>query len=67
MTPEEYNYAVFEMAREMPVIEAFADVPVRPGTHAPSFPLEDLASGERVEMRQLWRDGLVIVEFGSFT
>lgn len=67
MTPEEYNYATFDMDREAPVIEAFVDVTVRPGTRAPSFPLEDLDSGEPVEMRELWRDGLAIIEFGSFT
>lgn len=67
MTPEDYNYAVFEMEREMPKIESFGDLPLRPGARAPSFPLQDLQSGERVEMRELWRDGLVIIEFGSFT
>ena len=67
MTPEEYNYAVFEMGREQPVIDAFSGVPLHPGTRAPSFSLEDLDSGERVEMKELWRHGLVIIEFGSFT
>ena len=67
MTPEEYNYSVFEMDREQPVIEAFSEVPLHPGMRAPSFPLEDLDSGELMEMKELWRDGLVIIEFGSFT
>jgi hypothetical protein len=67
MTREEYNYAVFDLQREQPVIDAFAQVAVRPGTRAPSFALEDLDSGETVEMKELWRDGLVVVEFGSFT
>lgn len=67
MTPEEYNYSVFEMAREQPVIDAFGEVPLHPGTRAPSFSLEVLDSGELVEMEKLWRDGMVIIEFGSFT
>ena len=67
MNREEYNYSVFDMEREQPVIEAFADNPIRPGTRAPSFPLEDLGTGETVEMKELWRDGLVLIEFGSFT
>jgi len=67
VTPEEYNYSVFEMDREQPVIEAFSEVPLHPGMRAPSFPLEDLDSGELMEMKELWRDGLVIIEFGSFT
>jgi hypothetical protein len=67
VTPEEYNYSVFEMDREQPIIAAFSDVPLHPGTRAPSFPLEDLDSGELVQMQELWRDGPVIIEFGSFT
>ena len=67
MTPEEYNYAVFEMEREQPVIEAFGPFPVRSGSRAPNFPLEDLDSGDAIEMKDLWRNGLAIIEFGSFT
>ena len=67
MRPEEYNYSVFDMEREQPVIEAFSDNPIRPGTRAPSFALEDLDSGNAVDMKELWRDAPVIIEFGSFT
>jgi hypothetical protein len=67
VTPEEYNYSVFELDREQPGIDAFSEVPLHPGTRAPSFALEDLDSGGLVEMKELWRDGLVIIEFGSFT
>lgn len=67
MSPDEYNYSVFEMDREMPIIEAFGDVDIGPGGRAPSFALEDLDTGEAVEMSELWRDGLAIIEFGSFT
>lgn len=64
---EDYNYSTFDMDREQPVIDAFSDNPIRVGTRAPSFPLEDLAGGEIVEMKDLWRQGLVVIEFGSFT
>jgi hypothetical protein len=67
VSPDEYNYSVFEMDREMPIIEAFGELPLRPGGRAPSFPLRDLESGEAVEMKEFWRDGLVVFEFGSFT
>ena len=67
MTPEEYNYAVFDMDREMPVIEAFAEFPIHPGDVGPSYPLEDLDTGETIELKELWRDGLLVIEFGSFT
>jgi len=67
VTLEEYNYSVFEMDREQPVIDAFATTPLHAGTRAPSFPLEDLGTGATVDMKELWRDGLLIIEFGSFT
>lgn len=67
MAVEGYNYSDFDMDREAPVIEAFAQVPIRVGTRAPSYTLEDLATGEPVEMSELWRNSLVIIEFGSFT
>ena len=67
MIPEDYNYSVFVMEREAPVIQAFAENPIRPGTRAPSFALEDLDSGNTVEMKNLWRAGLVSIEFGSVT
>ena len=67
MNPEEYNYSVFVMDREMPVIEAFGEVPIPLGSRAPSFSLEDLDTGATVEMSELWRDNIVLIEFGSFT
>jgi len=41
--------------------------PLHAGMRAPSFPLENLADGETVQMQELWRDGLALIEFGSFT
>jgi hypothetical protein len=67
MTREEYNYAVFDLDREQPVIDAMAHGPLHAGMRAPSFPLENLADGETVQMQDLWRDGLALIEFGSFT
>ena len=67
MASEDYNYSTFDIDREQPVIDAFSDNPIRVGTRAPSFSLEDLAGGEIVEMKELWRHGLAILEFGSFT
>src|SRR5262249_5713182 len=34
---------------------------------APSFPLEDLANGEKIAMKDLWKSEIVVMEFGSFT
>jgi hypothetical protein len=34
---------------------------------APSFPLEDLATGKIVEMKDLWKTQILVMEFGSFT
>jgi hypothetical protein len=64
---EDYNYAVFDLRREEPKIQAFCDFPLRPGGRAPSFALEDLDGGGTVEMKELWADGPAILEFGSFT
>ena len=34
---------------------------------APSFPVEDLATGETVDMKEFWKKGVTVIEFGSFT
>lgn len=65
MNDQTYNYSVFDVSPN-----EFSDF----ATHAPkvtmraaSFPLEDLATGEAIEMKNLWKDGIAVVEFGSFT
>jgi predicted O-methyltransferase YrrM len=61
----DYNYAAFEAS-----LQEFFDFAMnapKVTTRAPSFPIEDLATGENIEMRDLWRSGAVIIEFGSFT
>ena len=63
---DEYNYADFDIVREDPPFIAFKQVlPV--GGRPESFPLEDLQSGDTVQLRSLWKEGPAIVEFGSFT
>lgn len=63
---EEYNYSVFDIQREQPYFEAFRGQ-LHVGDRAPDYPLEDLATGETVSMRSLWKDGPAVFEFGSFT
>lgn len=62
----DYNYDDFVMEREEPSFQAFPGN-LTAGERAPGFPLEDLASGETVELQSLWAEGLAVVEFGSFT
>ena len=65
MQPDSYNYSVFEVSSTE--FLDFATHAPKVTMRAPSFPLEDLASGTIVEMKELWKDGVAIVEFGSFT
>lgn len=60
-----YNYSVFEAHPEE--FEDFAVKSPKVTMRAPSFPLEDLDTGERVEMKDLWKTGVAVLEFGSFT
>ena len=62
----EYNYAVFNMQAERPKFEQFVST-LHVGEVAPSFPLEDLDSGDTVELKDLWAREMLIIEFGSFT
>ena len=65
MKPEDYNYDTFVPDPEELV--NFALHGPRATGRAPSFPLEDLETGETVQMEELWADGVAIMEFGSFT
>lgn len=62
----DYNYAVFDMQAEAPNFQGFSAM-LHVGERAPDLPLEDLESGETVNIKDLWTDGPVVVEFGSFT
>ena len=66
MTPEEYNYAVFPRDADDPVFAAFAEG-LKVGRRAPDPCLIELASGHAVQLRDLTQDGLLVLEFGSFT
>lgn len=60
-----YNYSVFEADSEE--FLNFAMHAPKVTMRAPSFPLEDLATGKTVEMKELWKSGITVIEFGSFT
>jgi hypothetical protein len=65
MKPEEYNYSTWAPGSES--FEDFATEAPLVTSRAPSLPVESLETGETVEMKELWRKGVTIVEFGSFT
>ena len=67
MAASEYNYSVFNLKAEMGKFAEFQDLPLHPGREAPDFPLEDLDTSQAVRLKDLWSDGLVVIEFGSFT
>jgi hypothetical protein len=61
----DYNYSEF-----VATPEEFTDFAVhapKVTMRAPSFPLEDLATGITVHMSELWANGVALIEFGSFT
>jgi len=62
----DYNYAVFDMANELPVFDEFR-TKLHVGERPPSFDVEDLATGEAVQLSSLWKKNVAIIEFGSFT
>jgi hypothetical protein len=65
MSADAYNYSEFVVSKE-----EFADFALhapKVTMRAPSFPLEDLATGNTVQMSELWASGVAVVEFGSFT
>ena len=62
----EYNYVHFDMQAERPKFAGFSGN-LHVGERAPDFPLEDFETGETVRIKDLWTDGLVVAEFGSFT
>ena len=65
MADNAYNYPVFEFhTREF---QEFSTNTPMATMRAPSFPLEDLDTGGAVEMKELWKTGLTVIEFGSFS
>ncbi len=65
MSKEQYNYSEF-VALSNEFLE-FAEHAPKATMRAPSFPIEDLATGDTVEMKDLWKTGVTVIEFGSFT
>jgi hypothetical protein len=65
MRTDSYNYGVFEVSTTE--FLDFATHAPKVTMRAPSFPLEDLATGGVVEMQELWKSGVAVIEFGSFT
>lgn len=63
---EEYNYPIFDLAREEAPFHSFPDV-LRAGQRAPDFTLEDAGTGAPVALSSLWADSPAVLEFGSFT
>jgi hypothetical protein len=65
MSHEDDNYAVFTSGADK--FLEFAKLAPKATMRAPSFPLEDLDTGNTVEMKELWKTGVTVIEFGSFT
>ena len=60
-----YNYSEFVASPEE--FNDFAVHAPKVTMRAPSFPLEDLATGKTPDMRELWKSEIALIEFGSFT
>jgi len=65
MDRAQYNYSEFVVSPGE--FLEFAEHAPKATMRAPSFPLEDLATGKPVEMKDLWKSGVTVIEFGSFT
>jgi len=65
MSATDYNYDVFTGGQED--FLDFATHAPKATMRAPSFPVEALATGETVDMKSLWKTGVTVIEFGSFT
>lgn len=65
-TEHEYNYATFPSDDDP---ELFASFPehLKPGEPAPDPELLDLVSGEWINLRDVTRQGLTVIELGSLT
>ncbi len=66
-TVDTYNYAHFPpQGEKADKFEAFFEAP-NVGTIAPDFALEDLGTGETVRLKDFWKSGAVLMEFGSYS
>lgn len=62
----EYNAADFPVDSDVEDFARFPEI-VKVGTTAPDPVLTDLDTGETVQLRDLTRQGITILEFGSLT
>lgn len=65
MSSSDYNYDVFTGGQED--FLDFAMHAPKVTMRGPSFALEELATGETIEMKDFWKKGVTVIEFGSFT
>jgi hypothetical protein len=64
---DDYNYRHFPpVGEKADKFERFYEAP-NVGTIAPDAALEDLESGAPVHLRDLWKTGAVLMEFGSYS
>lgn len=61
----EYNYTDFDLKREEPPFIAFRKQ-LHVGERAPDFELHRLGA-QPLRLRDLWKTGAAVLEFGSFT
>ena len=63
---EEYNYRTFPLTMSA---EEFTDFPefLHVGRKAPDGELVDVATGKAVRLSDYWRNGPLMLEFGSIT
>jgi len=65
MNNRTYNYSVFDASPSE--FAEFATHAPKVTMRAPSFLLEDLETGRKIQMKDLWKSDVVVMEFGSFT
>ncbi len=63
--PRDYNYV--NWVPDPSEFVRFANEAPKATSRAPSFPLEDLETGGTIQMKELWKGGIALIEFGSFT
>ena len=62
----DYNYSTFDIKIENKPFGKFLNM-LHVGERALDFPLEDIETGDMVQMKDLWATGPVVIEFGSYT
>ena len=63
----EYNYTSFPLDMDMASFKGFRDGAPGPGEPAPDGELTNAVTGERVKLSDLWKQGHLVIEFGSIT